>query len=196
MLKDIYVIDDIFPYPDEVVKWANLQRFGENNTHKFDDERRTYWVGKRSFPLHKISQESGERTNLLVDDIFNGCFLNSYNKFSYNYNWEGTFFFHKLDKNCIFENSWIHTDPKCVYAGVVYLNKNPPVNAGTMIYKENDEIEYVENVYNRLVLYKSKLKHSAMGGFGEGENSRLTFTMFISKIDITIKSEDTIQTPQ
>jgi len=191
MLKDVHVIDDIFRYPEEIVKWANLQRYGENNTHRFTDERKTYWRGKRTFPLHKISKDHGEKADLLINDVINSCFIDAYDKFSYNYNWEGTFFFHRLDKTCIFENGWIHKDPKCIYAGVVYLNEDPPINSGTMIYLEDDKIEYVENKYNRLVLYKSKLKHSAMCGFGEEETSRLTFTMFFSRIDITVKSEDT-----
>jgi hypothetical protein len=192
MLKDIYVIDNVFPYPEEVVKWANVQRFGENNTHKFDDERRTYWVGKRTFPLHKISPDHGQKANLLIDDIFNSCFEGSYSNFTYNYEWEGNFFFHRLDKTCVFENSWMHIDPKCIYAGVVYLNQDPPLNSGTMIYTEEDKVTYVDNVFNRLVLYKSKFKHSAMSGFGEEENSRLTFTMFFSKINVSIKSEDAV----
>jgi len=190
MLKDIYVVDDVFLYPDEIVKWANIQRYGENNTHKFDDHRRTYWKGKRTFPLHKISEDHAAKTDLLINDIFNTCFIDAYDKFSYNFNWAGTFFFHKLDKTFSFENSWIHVDPKSLYAGVVYLNKDPPINSGTIIYLENGKSEYVENKYNRAVLYKSKFKHTAMCGFGEEETSRLTFTMFFSKIEISIKSED------
>lgn len=192
MLKDTYVIDNVFPYPEEVAKWANIQRFGENNTHKFDDERRTYWVGKRTFPLHKISIDHGQKANILINHVLDSCFEGSYNNFTYNYGWEGTFFFHRLDKTCVFKNSWMHVDPKCIYAGVVYLNEDPPLNSGTMIYTEENKVTYVENVFNRLVLYKSKFKHSAMTGFGEEENSRLTFTMFFSKIDISLKSEDPV----
>jgi|694.fasta_scaffold00037_20 hypothetical protein len=195
MLKDIYVIDNVFLYPDEIVKWANTLKFFQNDTQKFNDERRTYWKGKRTYPLHKTSLENKEKTDLLVHDIFNGCFLGAYDKFSYNYNWEGTFYFHRLDKDCIFENSWIHTDARCIYAGVVYLNKNPPLNSGTMIFKDDNKVEYIENIYNRLVLYKSKFNHSAMCGFGENENSRLTFTAFFNKIDMTVKSDDVLMLP-
>lgn len=188
MLKDIYVVDNIFPHPDEIVTWANSLEFFENDTHNLGNGRRLYWKGNRTHRLDKSSLEVQEKTNLLIHDIFKGCFSEAYNKFSYQCNWEGYFHFHRLDKDCNFNNNWIHTDSNCVYAGVVYLNKNAPKNGGTMIYKENDKVEYVENVYNRLVLYKSKFNHSAMCGFGEKENSRLTFSVFFSKIDLTIRA--------
>jgi hypothetical protein len=190
MLKDIFVADNVFSYPDEVVKWANLQKFYENKTEELEPKKRTYWQGNRT--LNLSCGENKEKNNILMNDVLNACFLDQYNNFSYKFSWAGSMFFHRLDKNCIFNNKWVHTDPKCLYAGVVYLNKDPPVNSGTMVYLENDKIEYVENKYNRLIMYKSKLEHSPVCGFGEGETSRLTFTMFLSKIDITIKSEDTV----
>lgn len=189
MLKDMYVVDNVFPYPDEVVKWANTLEFHDNDTYNLNKKTRFYWKGKRTYALHESSVENQEKANLLIHDVFKGCLSEAYDKFSYRYDWKGFFYFHRLDKDCDFTNYWVHTDSNCVYSGVVYLNRDAPKNSGTMIYKENDRVEYIENVYNRMVLYKSKFKHSAMCGFGENENSRLTFTMSFSKIDLTIKSD-------
>lgn len=185
MLKDIFVADNVFSYPDEVVKWANLQKFYENETEELEPKKRTYWQGNRT--LNLSCGENKEKNNILMNDVLNACFLDQYNNFSCNFSWIGSMYFHRLDKKCIFNNTWVHKDSNWLYAGVVYLNKDPPVNSGTMVYLENNKIEYVENKYNRLILYKSELEHSPMCGFGEGETSRLTFTMFLSKIGITIK---------
>lgn len=180
MLRDIYIIDNVFSNPEEVVRWAESFDYLEN------DSTTTFWKGRRSKVLRHISKEIAERSNLLVNEIIHSCFLNSYEDYKYEFSWGGETCFHRLDKNCVFDNTWIHKDPNCIYAGVVYLNKDPLVNSGTMIYRQDNSIEYVENVYNRLVLYKSCFKHSAMGGFGERENSRLTFTLFLSKLEVKI----------
>lgn len=74
-----------------------------------------------------------------------------------------------------------HTDGVFDYAGVLYLTPNPPTNSGTIFYNENnEEINYVENVYNRLVIYPSTTLHRIKESFGDNiTNGRLTYTVFI-----------------
>ena len=75
-----------------------------------------------------------------------------------------------------------HTDGIFDYAGVLYLTPNPPLNSGTAFYNEdNEEIGYVENVYNRLTIYPSNIPHSIKESFGDDiTNGRLVFTIFLS----------------
>jgi hypothetical protein len=107
------------------------------------------------------------------------------------------------------ENSemWIHPDHGNTYAAVVYLTPNPPEGSGTGFFKykktgeeyqiksnfvipkeectnfENWElIDYVENVYNRCIIFNAKRFHSATKYFGTTpEDSRLFQVFFFNK---------------
>jgi hypothetical protein len=89
------------------------------------------------------------------------------------------FFHYTLNEDM---SNTIHTDGIFDYAGVLYLTPNPPLNSGTAFYNEdNDEIGYVENVYNRLTIYPSNIPHSIKESFGDNiTNGRLVFTIFLS----------------
>jgi hypothetical protein len=176
MLQDIIVIDDFFKDPDSIIEFANQQVFEENDFEK----TKSYWQGLRTKELHSIDIH---RTNKITNEFFNRIFINEY---KLTYKWKSTFYFHRLGSSEKFNYKWIHIDDiNCMYAGVVYLNKNFSPDTGTFIIK-NDKIIPIENKYNRLVLYKSNYFHSPMNGFGEGENSRLTLTMFINAISIEL----------
>ena len=78
-----------------------------------------------------------------------------------------------------------HVDYNTIVAGIVYLNPNAPVTAGTSILnaQENQFIN-VENKYNRLVAYDASVIHGLSGIFGDSDDTgRLTFTFFIHEID-------------
>jgi hypothetical protein len=89
------------------------------------------------------------------------------------------FFHYTLNEDM---SNTIHTDGIFDYAGVLYLTPNPPLNSGTAFYNEdNEEIGYVENVYNRLTIYPSNIPHSIKESFGDDiTNGRLVFTIFLS----------------
>ncbi len=74
----------------------------------------------------------------------------------------------------------IHRDSNSDYAGILYLTPNPESNSGTSFFNDNgDETYYLENIYNRLVIYPSSEWHSLKKSFGDTiENGRLTFTIF------------------
>jgi hypothetical protein len=101
--------------------------------------------------------------------------------------------------------TWVHADKRNDYAAVVYLHPNPPSRCGTAFYKHKrskktheqyydfipvdeilnpkcwEEIDYVENVYNRCVIYNAKQFHTATGYFGDiPENSRLFQVFFFN----------------
>jgi len=180
MLQDIIVIDDFFKDPDNIVEFANQQVFEENDFEK----TKFYWRGLRTNELHTIDMQ---RTNKITDEFFERIFHDNFKKgvkYILNYEWSAEFYFHKIPSILNFTYKWIHKD-QSIYAGVVYLNKNPPSDTGTFIIKKDEKIS-IENKYNRLVLYNSDYLHSPMGGFEEGENSRLTLNIFINSISINL----------
>lgn len=107
------------------------------------------------------------------------------------------------------ENSemWIHPDHGNTYAAVVYLTPNPPEGSGTGFFKNKktgeeyqydsnfvipkeectnfdnwELVDYVENVYNRCVIFNAKRFHSATKYFGTTpEDSRLFQVFFFNK---------------
>jgi hypothetical protein len=75
-----------------------------------------------------------------------------------------------------------HTDDIFDFAGVLYLTPYPPPNSGTVFFNdENEEIDYVENLYNRLTIYPSNIPHRIKESFGDNiNNGRLVYTVFVS----------------
>ena len=184
MLQDIIVIDNFFKDPDSIVEFANQQAFEENDFEK----TKSYWQGLRTDELHNINTV---KTNKITDELFERIFYDNFtksNKYSLIYTWRARFYFHRLKEAYKLQYKWIHNDPS-IYAGIVYLNKNPSPDTGTFIIKK-DNIISIENKYNRLVLYNSDYLHSPMNGFGESENSRLTLTIFIYSISIDLRKNN------
>lgn len=85
------------------------------------------------------------------------------------------------------------------WSGLVYLSKNAPTGSGTSIWIDNSTKQYtagkgpffrrdienftklleIENVYNRLILFRENVLHQASKGFGTSKyNGRLTQTFF------------------
>lgn len=172
MLQDIIVIDDIFDDVDVLAGFASKQKYKPNTTNTYK------WSGVRTKELHEIDQEVAKN---ISQYIFNKTFA-SIKPFNVQFNSQVELYFHKLDKNEKYDSSWVHTDYS-VYAGVVYLNKKPKKNSGTVITRNGKE-EKIENKYNRLVLYNSEYPHAPMRGFGAEDKSRLTLSIFINSINV------------
>jgi len=123
------------------------------------------------------------------------CHTNTVSNGSYQYCPEGS-------------HTWVHTDKRSGYAAVIYLHPDPPPRCGTGLYKHKEtgkttekpqeeypleeildfkyweELVYVENVYNRCILYKSDQFHTATGYFGTTpEDSRLTQVFFFHLLE-------------
>ena len=108
---------------------------------------------------------------------------------------------------CTAENKAVYHIDEQTYAGIIYLTPNAPAQTGTSFYKSkitnrmklhNDHdivfengyydstkfelIDTVGNVYNRLILFDSKIIHAAPVYFGNTmENGRL-FQLFFFDI--------------
>jgi hypothetical protein len=98
------------------------------------------------------------------------------------------------------DKTWIHHDDT-EWAGVLFLTPNPPVSAGTGLFRHiptgiatssaevdiHDTSQWelvtaIGNVFNRMVIYRGNLYHkSLIAGFGNSiENGRLTQVYFFN----------------
>ena len=72
-----------------------------------------------------------------------------------------------------------HTD-QSDWAGVIYLTPKPKPHSGTILYNKENMQTNIENRYNRLVAYNSKITHSPGYTFGDDiNNARMTLTFFV-----------------
>jgi hypothetical protein len=120
--------------------------------------------------------------NKLADNLMFTIYNKLIEKNSILNNAEYRYYFHcSLSENNNDTNT-IHKDYKSDYAGVLYMSPNPPPNSGTKFYDDaRNVINYVDNIYNRLVMYPSNIWHSVNNSFGHTlETGRLTFTIFCS----------------
>ncbi len=84
------------------------------------------------------------------------------------------------------ESTWIHSDKFNGWAAVCYLYPDPPTGSGTGFFSFEGrdrslpnledpnpnldgwvQTDYIENKWNRIVLYRGELYHKAMGYFGD-----------------------------
>jgi hypothetical protein len=120
------------------------------------------------------------------------------NKIDYNFEYDCECYFsyttkQDYDMTQDSHNMLYHTDNSTVYAGVLYLNKNPIDNNGTIVIVDGNK-EEINNNYNRFACYKSNLVHSPAGGYGTDVNdARLVMVMFFNslKLNLCIKEQYT-----
>ena len=96
----------------------------------------------------------------------------------------------RMDRDCFRfqlcldgDKTWVHKDDT-QWAGVLYLTPDAPVDAGTVIFDDNENlVTMIGNVYNRLVIYRGDLYHRSLEpGFGDClENGRLTQVFFFDE---------------
>ena len=134
-------IDNFYNNPDEVRDFALSLEFKKQPGN---------YPGERSNCLHEVNREF---FNVFCEKLFS---------IFYNYNsdyieWNIDTCFQKIypyseDRNSPLNSGWYHQDSHSVAAGVIYLNPNSNLDAGTTIGKvENSEIDYDDYSYrNRL----------------------------------------------
>lgn len=104
------------------------------------------------------------------------------------------------------DKSWVHIDGYNNWAGVLYLTPDAPVTSGTAFYRFQDgttcerdmnilknkdqtdmysqdltkwtKVDTVGNVFNRLILFNSKLFHMSMDYFGVNKDDCRLFQVF------------------
>lgn len=196
LINDYLFFDDALEDPDAYVELAKSLTYYNAESQEIpglkfkpDDENRPLgnWRGHRANSLHELNPELFEKT-------FNKLFMEILNlkcaKFNFRYeigahfNYSPEFVPQQGNKDF-----WWHQDDDSVYAGLIYLTKNPPKNSGTLM-KMNEGEEYCfENVYNRLIMYNGLIMHRPESCFGSTiDDSRLTLTFFVNKLEFQMSN--------
>ncbi len=173
-----YIIkENFFENPDDIRKEALLKKFYTKENHPHDE-------GIGAFPGYRTA---------FFDDIGSKFYIDIHNKIiphisklenvknpsekythfnlqiSFSYTLDGALSFKHIDT--------ISKGYKVRYGGLVYLHPNPPKKSGTTLYLK--ETTYLDNIYNRFVLYNSNIEHEPTDNFGTDiNNSRLVLTIF------------------
>lgn len=191
MIKDFIVIRDVFDNVDEILQMAYLQNYAPKETHYQNAERRSNFQGVRSKHLADIglNHELYHKVNkALFDKIFEQAFPQDHVRVQYGYEYETSCYFHVLREQDKPNNNWFHKDNECILAGVVYLNRNPEPDSGTIVHRNGTEM-IIPNEFNKLVLYSPTYLHSAQKGFGENaQDGRLTLTFFINAFRFSLNA--------
>ena len=162
-MTDSIIIDNFLENVDEIREEALLLDYTKSLPNSGG------WKGFRCLNGNVVTFDLHEKIKdklIELDTKFNNCEMRG-------------FFHYTLDEHNLGKEN-VHRDYGFDYAGVLYLTPNPPKNSGTSFYDDlNTEIGYLENVYNRLVIYSANELHSLKQSFGDNiNNSRLTFTFF------------------
>jgi hypothetical protein len=190
MIQDIVIIDDVLDNVEEVLEYAKHLEYYSEEDHP--EKGKSYYTGIRSENITKTDQEF---SNKLLGHIIAKSLVKTmgYNKeFHVHTQWLAPLYFHQLRQEHVYKDSWWHKDPKLVYAGVVYLNKNAKPEHGTKIITDDKREIEVENKFNRLVLYRSDYMHTPMGGgYGDSiDNCRFTMTFFFQGLNFHLEHPD------
>jgi hypothetical protein len=173
MIDQIIQIDNFLPKPDAIRDMALKMEYTASDEN-------TKWKGFRALKQSIYNDKLVE----LLKQRLDGSLYNSNFDTYFHYSIKDT------KKTLDYTKNKIHRDNGRDYAGVIYLTPNPEVNSGTIFYDDEYKPIYkVENVYNRLVFYPSRILHSIEEPFGDCvENGRLTFTIFVGLPQKEIKS--------
>ena len=191
MIRDIVVVDNALENPYELIEFANKQKFYGLDNHYDSGCQKVNWNGYRTEVIHSIDLDYVNKINeeLLRKVLFQDQPpYRTNDHYNFRFDWKCNSYFHKMEEKDVYDESWIHNDI-CNFSSVMYLTPDADPNFGTKIFKPGKDI-IVENVFNRFVMYRGDYMHTALGGFGNGETSRLTFINFYGhlKFNIFIKN--------
>lgn len=185
MRKRFIILDDFYDDPEKIANFARTRKFEENIK---------YYKGVRSTTRYlptSTKQKIEQALNLFIPNSnwytgLNGCFQITLPK-------DPTVYHHDLQD----------------WAGILYLDKNAPINSGTKTYINIEdgaidrfsatkttyrhghldpslfkEVDSIGNIFNRLVLMDGALIHSAGQYYGSSlENGRLVQLFFFDTKD-------------
>jgi len=184
MIKDYIVIDNVLSEPEKVLDFAKTLEYHTAQEHTISGIRvkhdpSTYPIGAwRGFRTDALCDSEPDFSGYVFNEVLSKITKHSVSCEIFPYFHFAPAFIGKAD------SSWWHIDPQYVFAGVIYLNPVAPENSGTTIIVNGQPV-YVENVFNRLVMYSSELLHRPESCFGDSiDNSRLTLTFFIRRFNI------------
>lgn len=191
MFKEFLIVDSILDSPEVLVRLSKQISYDVNKIPigkalsdiSFSKDR-TFgnggrnWFGYRSNFLYEINYD-------LFSSIFNEIFSKVFSHYKFSeINYYVDAHLHFLPQSCQGSDEDYHRDTS-VMAGVIYLNKDPAPESGTVLILPNENCCRVENKFNRLVLYNADILHRPQNGFGSRlDDCRLTLTFFVRKLEI------------
>ncbi len=180
LIRDYITIDNVLSNPQRLVELTKKIPFIRRSCDDVDGIKSQLisgdlgWKGLRSDLLSRVDEN-------IHQDILNEVFQKVLG-FECNWGTHTETYLHFAPESIKKDETWWHTDPHCLFAGVIYLNPEPLSNSGTILKIEDREV-VLENKFNRLSFYKSNILHRPENVFGNtGESSRLTLTLFVRKI--------------
>lgn len=138
MVFPITCVDNFYQDPDSVVEFANSLTF---------EKIPGIYPGLRTNPLHLVNEKFFD---LFCEKLFSLFF--DYQQTPVK--WNVVTKFQKIlpftsDEDPVINSGWIHLDECSVAAGVIYLNKDTNLNAGTSIY----QVKYPDLYQNNITDY-------------------------------------------
>ena len=189
MLIDYIVIDNVFDNANELVECAKQQTYYSLADHPLDKNSKTTWAGKRTDLLNTINPELATKLSSAIGNkVMRQCIANSVTNWDYRLMID--MYFHYLSSSDVYSKNWLHKDSGKLLSGVVYLDENPNVHSGTIVFRGDEKIA-VSNEFNKLVMYRSDYTHTPESGYGHNQNDgRLTLTFFIKQLQVFASSTD------
>lgn len=186
MKKNIIVIDDFYNNPTETRNYILTQDF--HVTGNFPGSR-TETYATNSLKKYFQSIVGKEITWFPTRDTYNGAFQYTTKDMT----------------------SWVHRDTTR-WAGVLYLTPGAPLSSGTAFFRHKetgleevnqdtpthikkeldddsndmskwDQVDYVANKFNRLILFRGTRSHRSMDYFGDSKYNGRLFQLFFFNVD-------------
>jgi hypothetical protein len=179
--KKIFVVDDFYTDPYKIREFAlNQEYYRDLNYFKGQRSRNRYLDDNIKLKFEEII---GQKITVWEEHPMNGVF-----------------------NVCSAEENLVYHCDSQTFAGIIYLNIDPPYESGTSLLANKrtgarhvdqitnfeecfsggfydktkfDLVDNIGNVFNRLVIFDSKSIHSAAAYFGQNlDDSRLTHLFF------------------
>lgn len=135
----ITVIDDFFENPVDVRNFALSQEFRPDPEHK--------WPGTRT---KRISTLNYKLFDFVIKKV-----LKVFYSDDESYEYESSMYFQMSDKS--YGSGWVHADVESLITGIVYLNINESLNAGTSICQPKSTGILPINLDSKIQFYKKEI---------------------------------------
>ena len=136
-LYPVTVISDFYDKPDEIRKYALAQKY--TYCHKLKDIDYVF-PGSRTKELKDLSYSLYEKVCKRLISVFH---IPDHDVMQ----WQISTSFQIVEAE--YGSGLIHQDQNTVFAGVLYLSPNAPLNGGTSLFKKNDT--YNHELYDQLI---------------------------------------------
>lgn len=124
-LYPVTIVNDFYQNPDEIRQYALAQEYRSCEA----PQDKYGWPGSRTKDLSELDQNLYQKICLKIVSIFH----NSEHDVM---RWNILTSFQIVGKE--FDRGLIHQDGDVVFAGIIYLSPNAPLDSGTSIYRKND----------------------------------------------------------